>query len=66
MRNVSLLAGFVTVLCFCLSSNAPDAWKEGLPEGDLYNDGFLDLMDIAQFATDWLGCNRVHKSELWQ
>ena len=43
-----------------------DAWADGLTDADLNNDGFLDLMDIAQFANDWLGCNREPQSECWQ
>jgi hypothetical protein len=43
-----------------------DAWANDLPEADLHNDGFLDLLDIAQFAADWLTCNRDPDSECWQ
>ena len=35
-----------------------DAWGSNPPEVDLNNDGFLDFADIAQFAIDWLNCNR--------
>jgi len=43
-----------------------DAWIDGLPDADLHNDGFLDLLDIAQFANDWLTCNREPAGECWQ
>jgi hypothetical protein len=43
-----------------------DAWAGNLPDADLNNDGFLDFMDIAQFAIDWLTCNRDPASECWQ
>jgi hypothetical protein len=43
-----------------------DAWADGLEEADLHSDGLLDLMDIAQFANDWLFCNRDPASECWQ
>jgi hypothetical protein len=43
-----------------------DARAGNLPDVDLNNDGFLDFMDIAQFAIDWLSCNREPASECWQ
>lgn len=43
-----------------------DAWASNPPDVDLNNDGFLDLTDIAQFAIDWLTCNRDPASECWQ
>ncbi|MCJ7779093.1 MAG: right-handed parallel beta-helix repeat-containing protein [Sedimentisphaerales bacterium] len=43
-----------------------DAWAGNLPDVDLNNDGFLDFLDIAQFAIDWLSCNRDPASECWQ
>jgi len=43
-----------------------DAWTGNLPEVDLNSDGFLDFMDMAQFAADWLSCNRDPASECWQ
>jgi len=43
-----------------------DAWASNPPEVDLNNDGYLNLMDIAQFAIDWLTCNRDPSSECWQ
>ncbi len=53
----------VDLFDFCLLA---DAWAGNLPDADLYNDGFLDLMDIAQFASDWLSCNREPAGECWQ
>jgi hypothetical protein len=32
---------------------------------DLNGDCSLDWMDIEQFATDWLTCNRYPASECW-
>jgi hypothetical protein len=43
-----------------------DAWADGLPDADLHSDGLLNLLDIAQFANDWLTCNRDPQSECWQ
>jgi pectin methylesterase-like acyl-CoA thioesterase len=33
---------------------------------DLNSDCYLDWLDIEQFATDWLSCNRYPASECWQ
>jgi hypothetical protein len=43
-----------------------EVWGSIPPEVDLNNDGYLNLLDIAQFATDWLACNRDPASECWQ
>jgi hypothetical protein len=43
-----------------------DAWAGNPPEVDLNTDSLLDLLDIAQFAADWLKCNREPASECWQ
>jgi pectin methylesterase-like acyl-CoA thioesterase len=43
-----------------------DAWAGNPPEVDLNGDEILDLKDIAQFALDWLACNRVPTGECWQ
>ena len=40
-----------------------NAWAGNLPEVDLNGDDVLDLKDIAQFAADWLKCNRSPSSE---
>jgi hypothetical protein len=33
---------------------------------DLNKDCELNLLDLAQFALDWLGCNRIPSGECWQ
>jgi hypothetical protein len=43
-----------------------DAWAAGLPEADLHNDSVFDYLDIAEFASDWLTCNREPQSDCWQ
>jgi hypothetical protein len=43
-----------------------DAWAGNPPEVDLNDDGHLDSKDLAQFAIDWLTCNREPASECWQ
>jgi hypothetical protein len=43
-----------------------DAWAGNPPQVDLNDDGHLDSKDLAQFAIDWLNCNREPSSECWQ
>ncbi|HSV26773.1 MAG TPA: carbohydrate-binding protein [Sedimentisphaerales bacterium] len=43
-----------------------NAWAGGQPAVDLTGDGLLDLMDLAQFAQDWLSCSRLPETECWQ
>lgn len=43
-----------------------EAWGSNPPEVDLNDDGYLNLFDIAQFAADWLSCNRDPSSECWK
>jgi hypothetical protein len=43
-----------------------DAWAGNPPEVDLNGDGKLDLKDLAQFALDWLTCNRNPAEECWK
>jgi hypothetical protein len=53
----------VDFLDFAILANA---WAGDLPEVDLNGDNVLDLKDIAQFALDWLTCNRAPANECWQ
>lgn len=43
-----------------------DAWAGNPPAVDLNHDGKLDFKDLAQFAIDWLACNRNPAEECWQ
>jgi len=43
-----------------------DAWAGNPPDVDLNGDNVLDLKDLAQFAADWLTCNRVPAGECWK
>jgi hypothetical protein len=43
-----------------------NAWENGLPDADFNRDGSVDLTDLAQFAAQWLMCNRDPQSECWQ
>jgi hypothetical protein len=45
-----------------------DAWaiNSDPPTVDLNGDGVLNLKDLAQFASDWLTCNRAPANECWQ
>jgi hypothetical protein len=45
-----------------------DAWANNSnpPDVDLNGDGVLDLKDLAQFALDWLTCNRDPAGECWK
>jgi hypothetical protein len=43
-----------------------DAWAGNPPSVDLNHDGKLDFKDLAQFAIDWLTCNRNPTEECWQ
>jgi hypothetical protein len=49
-----------------------DAWANGLSYADLNHDGYLNhdgllnYFDIAEFASEWLTCNRDPASECWQ
>jgi hypothetical protein len=43
-----------------------DAWAGNPPEVDLNGDEVLDFKDIAQFAEDWLKCNRSPADQCWQ
>jgi hypothetical protein len=43
-----------------------NAWASNSLEADLNGDNVLDLKDIAQFALDWLTCNRNPAGECWQ
>jgi hypothetical protein len=42
------------------------AWVDDLTDGDLNNDGYVNLFDIAKFASQWLTCNRDPASECWK
>jgi hypothetical protein len=48
---------------FALMANA---WKDSLSDADLDNDGYINLMDLDRFATEWLTCNRDPQSECWK
>jgi hypothetical protein len=41
-------------------------WAGNPPPVDLNHDGKLDFEDLAQFAIDWLTCNRNPAEECWQ
>jgi hypothetical protein len=43
-----------------------NAWKDSLSDADLDNDGYINLMDLDRFATEWLTCNRDPQSECWK
>jgi hypothetical protein len=43
-----------------------NAWEYQLTDADLNRDGSIDLSDLAQFAAQWLMCNRDPQSECWQ
>jgi hypothetical protein len=43
-----------------------NAWKDGLSDADLNNDGYINLMDLDRFAIEWLLCNRNPASECWK
>jgi hypothetical protein len=43
-----------------------NAWAGNPPQVDLNGDEVLDFKDIAQFALDWLTCNRNPAEECWQ
>ena len=43
-----------------------NAWVNDLTDGDLNNYGYVNLSDIAKFASEWLTCNRDPASECWK
>ncbi len=43
-----------------------NAWGTNLPQIDLNDDSQLNYFDIAEFAAEWLDCNRDPLSECWK